>query len=167
MNSQINNLERGKEVSSPSSQVQSPFIRARAAQRGGKDTALWLNPDTFPGTWWARGSDSHIPLIRQRWSENWVNGLPEVGVIEAGRAGSEKPKWPSWSSCSFPVCSLCASYPGCEMGYREHTSPTHEENYEFIDNKFLGNFLQKGMPKYSVHPINMIPRKFWVIFGNH
>ena len=49
MNSQINNLERGKEVSSPGSQVQSPFIGARAAQRGGKDPALWLNPDTSQG----------------------------------------------------------------------------------------------------------------------
>ena len=46
------------------------------------------------------------------------------------------------------------------MGYMEHTSPTHGENYEFIDSKLPSNFLQKGMPKYSVHPINMIPRKF-------
>ena len=66
MNSQINNLERGKEVSSPGSQVQSPFIRARAAQRGGKDTVLLLNPYTFPVPWWVRGSDSHMfPFIRQ------------------------------------------------------------------------------------------------------
>lgn len=64
MNSQINNLERGKEISSPGSQMQSPFIRARAAQRGGKDTVQWLDPICLPSDLGERGQCSHFSFYK-------------------------------------------------------------------------------------------------------
>ena len=168
MNSQINNLERGKEVWSPGSQVQS-LSSELGLLRGvgliqcyGRTHTLsqWL------GGWGAAILTFFLFKAKLIW---------ELGKIASQKLESSKQEGLgmrnlsglSLSSCSFPVCSLCISYPICKMGYMEHTRPKHGENYEFIDSKLLSNFLQKGMPKYSVHPINMIPRKFWVIFGNH
>ena len=148
----------------------SPFIRARAAQRGGKDTVQWLNRICLPSDLGGRAADdAHIfPFIRQIWSENWVRQsyLPEAGVIRAGMAGKEKPGLSPYLVPLFQYVPYAPVIQSVKWVGWSIQIWNMEKNNEFMDNKLLGNFLQKGTLKYSMHPINMIPRKFWVIFGN-